>query len=284
MDHLTIVIVTYNSASVIGRLLEQISSYGANIHLVDNGSTDETIAIARAYPNIKVIQGQNIGYGRGANLGFKEIKTPYALLINPDVMISHDTLNKLLSFAQKYPDVGIWGANMFHYDIAGHKEYAKNYVFGEDHIAYVNWVVGALMLIKTDALARVGMFDENIFLFFEETDLCKRFINAGYKLAVAETVEVEHYPGTSSPQSVNVLRIKAWHSAWSRSYYYHKHFSRGKYFIKCFSKIMSCSTRSIKAFITLDKRGAIKNYYELLGVIAHILGVTAFKNGVGKLA
>lgn len=278
MPALTIVIVSYNSAAVLGKLLAPLAGHGMDITVVDNGSLDQSQSIARGFPGVQVIESGNIGYGRAANLGFRAAQTPYVLLINPDVVISRESIGAMLALAESDPSVGIVSGQMF-YREGGQKHYGKSYDF-TGNAAYVEWVVGALMLIRRDALDRVGMFDENIFLFYEETDLCKRFLKAGYKIAVAKDAEAEHEEGGSSSPSIRVLKIKAWHAAWSKSYFHRKHSPALVYFEKSISKII----RSLTKVITATSREArIKNWYELKGVLAFMRGASAFENNVGRL-
>lgn len=269
MQQLTIVTVTYNSSAVINRLLTTLHAPEWNIIVVDNGSHDECSTIAASFPNVHVIASDNIGYGRAANVGFREVKTPYVLLVNPDVEITCETIRSMVACMERHPDIGILGANMSAIPAEGLQE--------------VDWIVGALMLIRMEALAKVGMFDENIFLFYEETDLCKRFVKMGWRLAILQSAIARHEAGTSSPPSLKVLKIKAWHSAWSKAYYYHKHFSRLRTLKKCFTKITTTLFRISKYALLGNTRRTLQNSYELLGILAYMMGMEAFKNNVGRL-
>ncbi len=269
MQPLTIVTVTYNSGEVIARLLGALQSPGIEILVVDNGSQDGSQAIAASFANVRVIQNGNIGYGCAANVGFREAKTPYALLVNPDVEMSLETIDQMLACLEANPDIGILGANLTGEPAAG--------------LTNVDWIVGALMLIRREALAGVGAFDERIFLFYEESDLCQRFIKAGWRLAVLNSAMAAHDVGTSSPASLKVLKIKSWHVAWSKCYYYHKHYSTGRCARQYFTKVTASLLRIGKGLLTGNSRGVVSQVYELLGVGAYFCGMGAFKNGVGRL-
>lgn len=269
MANLTAVIVTYNSATVLARLLATISSPDMEIVVVDNGSTDGCQQVANSFANVRVIQRGNIGYGRAANVGFREVRTPYALLLNPDVEMARSEIDKMIACMEANPQIGILGANMTGTRAEGLTE--------------VTWIVGALMMIRMQALANVGMFDENIFLFYEETDLCQRFKQAGWQLAVLQSATAMHEAGTSSPPSLKVLKIKAWHAAWSKAYYYRKHFSYLTYMRKTATKLLYAVCRMIRGIYTFRREQIIKNAYELRGIMAYICGMSAFKNDVGRL-
>ena len=284
MSELTIVTVTYNSAGVIAGLLDSLPADVAAI-VVDNGSTDETTRIVAGYNGVRLIRNRNTGYGRAANLGFLQTQSPYVMLVNPDVVLGKDTIGEMLACMRSRPDIGIVGARMFQRQPGGRgaKTYAVSPPFSADGLAYTGWIVGALMLIRREALQQVGMFDENIFLFFEETDLCVRFANAGYKLAIVESAEAEHTEASSSTPSLSVQKIKAWHAGWSKAYYYRKHFSRAMYVRKASGKMLGSLVRVLRSVAVGDGRGVVQHYYELNGALAACLGVAAFNDGVGRL-
>lgn len=269
MRQLTIVTVTYNSASVLPKLLHALGNVDADIIVVDNCSHDDTVAQAREFPNVRIIESGNVGYGAGANKGFHEATTPYVMLVNPDVEIEPDAIAKMVECMNEHPDVGILGANLTNEPGKG--------------LRLTDWVVGALMMIRRDALMKVGMFDEKIFLFFEETDLCKRFMAAGYKIGKLLDAHAHHDIGGSSLPSMKVLKVKAWHAAWSKAYYYDKHYSHETYMHKCWTKILTSLMRVIRYGLTFNRQRMVKALYEGRGVIAYMMGKPAFKDGVGRL-
>ncbi len=269
MQPLTIVTVTYNSSEVIAPLLESLHSPDWEILVVDNGSQDGCQAIAATFTHVRVIQNGNIGYGRAANVGFREANTPYVLLVNPDVAISSETIDQMLACLKANPDIGILGANMTGEPAEG--------------LVDVDWIVGALMLIRREALVQVGLFDEQIFLFYEESDMCNRFLQAGWRLAVLQSAVAEHDVGTSSPASLKVQKIKAWHFAWSKCYYYRKHFSTAQYIRKCLTRVASSPFRIGSGLLTGNSRRVVGSAYELLGALAYLGGMSAFRKGVGRL-
>jgi len=274
-QHITFIIVTYNSAHVIGQCLDALPPECHTI-VVDNGSRDDTCVRLAQYPDVEVIAGHNIGYGRAANIGLAKATTPYAVLLNPDTILCEGAIETMLACAQKHVDVGIVGARMIDYQ-NGNKHYQKNYTFDDEGILYTTWIVGALMLFNMEILHKVGLFDEKIFLFFEETDLCDRMRKAGFRLAVCQTAEAEHVEGSSSLPSPRVTKIRSWHVGWSRVHYYRKHYGLAKAMRKSFTKIYKNLFR-ISGELFHPTGILLATTYETLGVLAYFAGIQAFRN------
>lgn len=280
---ITFLIVTYNSAKVVEGCLKLLPK-DQRIIVLDNGSSDNTIDVVSQYENVEVVRNSNIGYGKAANVGLRMATTPYSMLLNPDVRVDSQSIQVMLANIRKHPDIGMIGANTFHYE-NGQKIYQKQHVFNEQGLCYTGWIVGALIMFNMEALKKVGMFDENIFLFFEETDLCDRFQAAGYKLAICKHAEAEHAWGTSSASSMRVLKIRAWHSAWSRSYYYRKHFGMAEAWKKFISKTLKNILIIGKNLMLMRKAKVVASFYEIMGLFAFFLGMKAYKNdGTARIA
>lgn len=215
MDKLTIVIVTYNSREMIAECLAALRNKPPlRIVVVDNNSTDGTPAgIAAHFPAVEVLrQDVNLGYGRAANVVLRAAETPYVLLLNPDLLASPRDIDKLLAHAlNDTSDTAIWGPATTRADYTGEPP------------ASVSWVSGSAMLFDVARIRRVGLFDENIFLFSEETDLCERTIAAGYAIKLCGDVFFDHLIGQSSPYDPAIEYMKWWHFGWSQCYRMTKH-------------------------------------------------------------
>jgi len=277
-EHITIIVVTHNSEKSIDSCLRALPP-GQKILVLDNGSHDQTIERASVYPQVTVIRNANIGYGRAANIGFSHVTTPYALLLNPDVKMEDGALAAMVDCAEKFPAIGIVGGQMFH-ETDGRKIYENAYDFNADGLCYTDWMVGAMMLFRMDALRRVGFFDEHIFLFFEETDLARRFLRAGVKIAVCAQAQAEHAAGNSSPKSLRVARIRAWHYAWSRCYFHKKHYGLATALRKACPKLF----KNLKNLLCMRKTMLHINACEIMGLLSFFTGIGAYrKNGAGRL-
>lgn len=279
---LTIIIVTYNSEKILAFCLDTLPQ-SQKIIVLDNGSKDQTVAIASRYSHVEIIKNANIGYGRAANIGLSMVKTPYALLINPDVAVDDESIKVMMDYADRYPEVGIIGGRMFH-KANGQTVYERTYDFDEHGFCYCDWIIGALMLLRMEALGRVGNFDDKIFLFFEETDLFMRIERAGFKIGVCRNAMAEHSLGSSTPPSLRVTKIRAWHYAWSHGYFYWKHYGLGVSIRKSLPKALDNIINILKYSLLMRKEKAARNLFALLGLASFFMGIKAFKkNALGRL-
>ena len=191
MDTLTVIFVTFNSHAVIANCLAQlVDDPSLKIVIVDNKSTDDTPALIKArFPGVEVIaQQQNIGYGRAANVMLRRADTPYALLLNPDLTTTPADIRRLWDYAKSdTSNTAIWGPATLRKDFTGEPP------------EQVEWVSGSAMLFDVDKIRRVGLFDENIFLFSEETELCERTIKAGYSIKFCRDIFFDHLVGQATP-------------------------------------------------------------------------------------
>jgi len=261
---LTIIIVSYNSSEIIQESLRAlITSKKYRVLIVDNASPDGSgEKLSKAFPHIELLRlDENLGYGRGANVGLMQTHTPYALLLNPDLRVSTDDIEKLLTHAESDNEkAAIWGPAVKKTDFTG------------DSPKPVKWISGCAMLFDTEKLKHVGLFDEHIFLFFEETDLCHRIIQSGYEIKHCKDVFFDHLVGKSSPPNPKIDLLKNWHFGWSRSYFFDKHgLATGKK--NPFRRYLTYRLKSLLAF-KRSKRNRL--YASALGTRSFIKGKKAF--------
>jgi GT2 family glycosyltransferase len=181
--------------------------------IVDNASSDRSAEkLRRHFDGIQIeALEKNIGYGRAANVGLRMVQTPYALLLNPDILATPEDVIRLLTHAVGDKCAAIWGP------VAGTEE------LEDSPPEAVEWIRGCAMLFDVAKIRAVGLFDEEIFLFFEETDLCTRVISSGYEIKLCKDVLFEHLLGRSCVSNPAIEYMKGWHYGWSRCYYFDKH-------------------------------------------------------------
>jgi GT2 family glycosyltransferase len=249
----TAVVVTYASRETVGPCLEALRrSYDARLLravVVDNASPDGTAdRVAREHPWVRLIRSpDNLGYGRGCNLGFQEVGTPYVLFMNPDVVIESDAVSTLIRFMDDRPAAGLaapatlCGFGEYNHagglptpgsmiaafaglPSAGHGRFRA---CAGDAAVRTDWLCGAVLLARSRAFRRLGGFDPRFFLYFEETDLCARARRAGYDLWVVGEALARHASNASAravDPSLPPGGCLPHHYYRSRYYYLRKHF------------------------------------------------------------
>lgn len=263
---ISVIVVTFNSSSTILGCLESIGSGTREVLVVDNASGDETSALVTRWStehpecNVRLVQNEtNVGYGRAANIGLKNAVSQFGLLINPDIRITRDQLSRLRDNAHVAPVIAP--------DVVTETGESQQKFLNQDStsgdVCFVPWVVGAIMLFDRE---RAPRFDENIFLFSEETELCHRL----RQIAVIPSIRVLHESGTSSGSDPSIQYLKGWHSAWSKHYCRRKHGVRHsvlKYFlIKCLQWCLCVGSA----------RKRVKYGSRIAGTIAWFQGKSAF--------
>ncbi len=213
-------IVTYNSADVIGRLLsglfEKTAGTDVAVFVVDNGSTDGTAALVREqYPQVTVIEQDNRGFGGGHNAVLSQLHSEYHAMINPDITLNEDVLSELAAYMDGDPTVAITCPLIknedgtvqdvprrnpnFRYVLSGKLQKYSRY-FRKKRIEYtmsdadtsapidVEFCTGCFLFIRTDVFKTLGGFDERFFLYCEDADLTRRARRFGKATCMPQAV------------------------------------------------------------------------------------------------
>jgi N-acetylglucosaminyl-diphospho-decaprenol L-rhamnosyltransferase len=250
----TAVIVTYQSERTIGRALEAsrrcYDEQLLNVVIVDNNSTDATREIiGREATWVRVLlSGKNSGFGRACNIGAEGVSSPYTIFVNPDAVVEPAAIRTMLTFMEQHPEAGIVGPAIIEgsedkdplFQVAGQRptpwtvlksatpllrspSTAWPIVPGAEPLR-VGWVCGAVLMIRTELLQRLNGFDPRFFLYWEETDLCKRADDIGFQTWALGTALAHHVGGaSSSPDDSRIGGCIAKHYYESRYYYMRKH-------------------------------------------------------------
>jgi N-acetylglucosaminyl-diphospho-decaprenol L-rhamnosyltransferase len=226
----SVVTVTHHSAAVIGRCLAALGE-GAEIIVVDNASADDTRDIVRrTRPEARLLHNPvGLGYGNGLNCGLRLAGREFVLAMNPDAFFKGDALARLLAAADRYPDAAAFAPTF----LDGEGRIVRSHdvgLFERDKFAWgpsypepdgdlcADYLAGAVLLIRRAVLESIGFFDPNIFLYYEDDDLCYRIKQTGRSLVLVAGAYVEHIGGGSGRASRQAQWEKHWHMAWSRLY------------------------------------------------------------------
>jgi N-acetylglucosaminyl-diphospho-decaprenol L-rhamnosyltransferase len=266
---LTIVITTFHSQDKIYKCLDSIDKK-INIIIVEN--TNNHLLkndIQSKYKNTRIIlTGENLGYAKGNNLGLTKVKSKYALILNPDVIVEKETFANFFSLIKKKPDFAIMAPA-----IQNENNYLKE-KFENKNLVEVGNVKGFAMFFNMVEFKNIGFFDENFFIYLEETDLCKRLKNNGKKIYVDSQIKFFHLGGSSHNESINfeMELSRNWHWMWSTFYYNKKHYGYFYALIKTFKKLLSSSIKSIFYFLTFNSNKKKIYFQRFNGLINSMLG------------
>ncbi len=207
---ISIIIVTYNSAGQISLCLDSLlkqAGVGFEVLVVDNASQDSTLAELKKFgQKIQAIASpENLGFGRGNNLGFAASKGRYIYLLNPDARLDDaGALKELCQSMEANPRWGMAGTVLRSSD-GGHESRPATEYPGQRHVSRdfsklpggIAWVGGASMVIRRELYEKLGGFDPDFFLYSEETDFCLRMRELGFEVGHISKVTVEHIGGAS---------------------------------------------------------------------------------------
>ena len=232
---LTVVIVSYNVRDYIAQCLHSLRSalqgLEAEVYVVDNHSHDDTVAYLREqFPEVTVIaSNHNLGFARANNIAIRQTQGSYVLLLNPDTIVAETTISEALTFMDDHPEAGGLGVRMLRDDGFDAKEsrrglptpsvafykmsglcsrFPKSRRFGHYYMGYLPWdepaqievISGAFCLLRREALDKIGLLDEDFFMYGEDIDLSYRLLKGGYQNWYLPA-KILHYKGESTQKS-----------------------------------------------------------------------------------
>jgi len=233
---ISIVIVNYKSKGLTLGCIKSIreanwSALTYEIIVVDNCSDDNLGDIMKwQYPDIKFIQaGNNLGMGSGNNLGLAQATGKYYLVMNPDTIAVSDTFQKLFRYMEEHDEVGVVGPKQYNPDSSVQSScyrwpslltplYRRTFLgaykfsrkdlqsylmsdFDHNSIREVDWLLGSFLMIRATAYQAVGGFDHRFFLYFEDTDLCRRLHQAGWQIIYNPEASIIHNHNRASAKT-----------------------------------------------------------------------------------
>ena len=271
LNEITIVITTYFSEEKLIRCLKSINNK-CKVIVIENSKDNELKKkLNENHKNVvcKVLD-ENLGFAKANNIGLKMVKTKYALILNPDTILKEDALDNFLISASKIKDFGLLGP----YFQSGKEKKPEN----KFNPISVNSIKGFAMFLNLKKFDKIGLFDENFFLYFEDIDLCKRVILSGNKIYLLPNVIINH-DGAKSVNFKDHMELEVnrnWHWMWSSFYYSRKY--RG--FIKSLIFFLPKLLFSFFKFIILkilSKNYKSKIYqYRFLGLLNSMKGNKSF--------
>jgi len=246
------VIINYNAGALLSACVASVladdSAGAGEVVVVDNASVDSSIADVRAqFPDVRIIEtGANLGYATAANRGIAATTTPIVAVLNPDLVVAPGTAAGMLAAFPPRPELAAAGPKILDPDgevypsarrhpglatAIGHASLARlapnnrwtrryrNADADPDKARDVDWISGAALWLRRDALNAVGGWDERYFMYVEDVDLCWRLRKAGYSIGYEPSGCVTHVQGATTsrrPYRMIVEHHRSWYRFTSR--------------------------------------------------------------------
>jgi len=267
-EKLTVIIVAFHSNAIIESLINQLDQ-SIKILIIEN-SKDFNLKskLENKYSNVEVIiPDKNIGVGAAINIGLKNTKTKYSLQISADVLIDKNMIQSLLETADKIENFSIIAPrdHSYHY---GNEMYINP--LEKNKLHQMNLVAGFAMLINMQNLSKIGLFDEKIFLYFEEFDFCLRCNKAKLPIYLSDEAKINHKGNSSINKKYNYqIEInRNWHYCWSKFYYFKKHYGYLYGLKKTLPNLVRSIKRCVYYLITGNKKNFLIQKAEISGLLS----------------
>jgi N-acetylglucosaminyl-diphospho-decaprenol L-rhamnosyltransferase len=240
---LSIVIVNWNVRDLLRHCLHSIfhlptSNFQTEVIVVDSASSDGSVAmVEEEFSQVRLIaNSENVGFTVGSNQGIAASRGRYVLLLNPDTEIVGDALATMVEYLDDQPQMGALGPQLLNPDGSiqpsrrrfptlataffestilqqwfPHNRVTRHYYMADqpdDEVQEVDWVTGACLLTRREAIENVGVLDEGFFMYSEELDWCRRAKERGWKVVYLPTARVIHHGGQSSEQVKSFQHIQ----------------------------------------------------------------------------
>lgn len=268
-QHISVIIVSYNTCKLTQQCLKslqtEVQSLQAEIIVIDNESTDGTVAMIQAeFPTVRLLSpGHNLGFGAANNRAAALSTAKYLLLLNSDTLVLPGALSALVEFAEAHPAAAIISPKLLNADGSLQKNcwrfptlwraFAEsigllhlirkpsNYLTTQyNRPMRVDFAIGACLLVRRDLFQAIGGFDEQFFMYAEETDLCRRLLLQGHHTYYCPASRIIHLGGGSN-QTTPAMRLKQFYT--SQELYFRKYYGSGGLRLFKLISIFRCSLR-----------------------------------------
>jgi GT2 family glycosyltransferase len=257
---ISIIIVNYNTKELLKQTIESVIATTKDIEyeiiVVDNASKDGSIEMVKEkFPSLRLIQNQyNLGFSKANNIGIKEAIGRYVLLLNSDTVVIEDCLRECIKYLDKNNEIGALGCRVelkngeldrackrgfptpeasLYYLLKLDKLFKYSRKFGQYNLTYlpddeindVDCLVGAFMMVRKEVIHKIGLLDEEFFMYGEDIDWCYRIKEAGWKNVYFPVVKIIHYKRASSSKR-RFMTIYQFHRAmylFYKKHYYNKY-------------------------------------------------------------
>ena len=279
----TIVIVTFLSDSIIDECINNLGDAHKIIVIENSNRESFKQKIEKNFSNIDCyLMGYDAGYPKAANFGISLVKSEFVFLINPDTFPMTKCIEELQNFAFRRKECPL----IFPLTIRENKkisndfgyfngEAIKNIATNEIKIDYSN---GNAIFIRKSFFEDKNIFDDKIFLQYDDTELCWRLKKLNKNIYMITDAKVKHLEGKSHEKKYDFELKKEvwWHNGWSHIYLAKKHFSYSKVFFIASKKIFLSLMKSIVCLILFKKKSSKLYFLNFYGTICSLINTKSF--------
>lgn len=241
---LSIIIVNWNTGQLTAECIRSIQRFTLSINyeiiVVDNCSSDGSQAVLGAMSGVRLIANEeNVGFAKANNIGLRSAVGKYFLLLNSDTIIRDDAIGQCLLYLQQHDTVGMVGCTLLNSDLTLQRSCARfpslltpllgreifsrpisrilphivrfSYAYSaEEHFDELqpDWIMGAFMMVRREAVISAGMLDEDYFMYWEDMDWCYRIRRSGWSIGFLADVAIIHLGGASSNQALGIQTVR----------------------------------------------------------------------------
>ena len=280
---ITLIIVSYKSEKLIIQNLQIIKKFPTII--INNSKSNEFNELINDFKNIElIIPDSNLGYGKANNLGVNKSKTPYVLIINPDILLNEEFINILYSTYLNYNyNIGILGPSLYDSNmkrrtngsishikrVRGRKLYNSVNNIPEGNMC-CDFLVGCCLFMKRDFFIELGGFDKDFFMYFEDNDLCDRIIKKGKTIIEVPSAKVIHLENSSSKEnSFQNFKLAIIHKI-SEYIYLKKKISLINLIIIIAKHFVDYLQRFLFSLLIFNFKNSFKNFLRLVSIFLYI--------------
>ena len=222
----TIILISYKSEKLILNFIKKLPKLIPIIIIDNSNSFLLEDVIKKEYSNLEVFVKNNDGVSSALNYAVEKIKTKYFLQISPDIDFDYKDIWVYLDFAKKLNNkFAAIGPRFLNIKKKSHKQISESVDYDS-----IDSIHGSCMFINKECFNKIGRFDENYFLYFEETDYCYRGKKIGYKSYQINQSKVETLGRSvkfeNKDEEKKVSKVLIWHFIWSKFYYYKKRYGK----------------------------------------------------------
>jgi GT2 family glycosyltransferase len=275
----TFLIVTFKSEESIDRCINLIPKKYPILIIENSADIFFKRDLEKKYENVKcILAGENLGPAKASNIGLNLIKSKYTFYINPDTLLTPSTTEKLIYYSQKINDFALLAPVMKDLEDKNYRIYKKKLsLTNKKDYLEVDYIRGFAMFFNMSKFKSIGFFDEKIFIYWDEDDLCKRVRNLNQKIYVIFSSKITHAGGQSHNKEFNeeMDHSRHWHHMWSYFYYNKKHFSYLYALLITFHKLIFYSLKVIFYSLRVNKNK--KKYKQRLsGLLNSYMGKSSW--------